>query len=132
MPIRKEDYERVTWMPCPDCWSEREYEAEMRAVKIINEQGDTQSFPDLDDPMPSPGYQVAAERIGQEEWSRTFWGCETCGGAGRTHKKPGDDCLGKSWHQWVVVEGGVTLGTGMVPKPETKRLYGYFGPGALS
>lgn len=115
MPIREENYERVTWMPCPDCWSEREYEAEMRAAHR-GEEGEWEMYPDLNDPMPSPGYTVQAERVGQQDWNRVFTGCKTCGGSGETHKKPGDDCLGKSWHQWVIVEGGVTLGNGMILK----------------
>jgi hypothetical protein len=116
MPIREEDYERVSWLPCPDCWSEKEYEQELKI----------EDFPNLDDPLPSPGYTVEAYKVEHNKWHRTFYGCTTCGGNGTCYKAPDDSIIGKSWYQWVVVEGGVILGTGMIPK----RIYGYFGPGS--
>lgn len=127
MPIIPEHYDRMDWLPCPDCWSEKEYELEQTVVLdsmgTIQKNTDGSLYidpdwePDLDDPQWGQGTTVDCERDAAGKIiARTFKGCTACGGEGECYKGPGDTIIGKSWHQWVIVEGQITEGTGKIPK----------------
>jgi len=117
MPIIPEHYERMDWLPCPECWEEDTYQSEMWVVDTHGILKDASGepvidpdWPNLDDPTFSEGVIVTQDTSG----GRTFQGCPNCGGTGECYKLPGDDCIGKSWNQWVLVEGDITEGTGKV------------------
>jgi len=122
MPIIPEHYIRMDWLPCPDCWDENEYLSEQWVITdpmgavLRNTDGsfyiDPNWEPDLDDPQWSEGVTVELDDVG----GRVFRGCKTCGGDGECYKGPDDTIIGKSWYQWVIVEGGITEGLGKIPK----------------
>jgi len=132
MPIIEEHYSEVDWLPCPDCWDEDDYESEQWTVTDsygsieLNADGtpwiDPDWVPDYRDPAYGQGYFVIATKLPNGEWDRCFYGCARCGGSGSCYKAPKDDYIGtgKSWNQWVIVEGGVTIGTGMIKKDDNK------------
>lgn len=113
------EYDEVDWLPCPTCFNVQDYSLEQ--LEWLDDYGidfTLELDPDLTDPYYSHGSTVDLEYDDNGEISqRHFHGCQTCGGSGDCVKVVGeDDVIGKSWWQWVVVEGGVTLGTGKVPK----------------
>ena len=138
MPIIDWHYERVGWLPCPDCWDEREYEAETHWVidsmgrKAMDENGEyllDPDFPDLDDPMWSKGHTVEVEynEVGVII-ARLFKGCPTCGGSGENqadHTTINDqgyvvyglhpDGTFKNWYDWAFGDT-VVDGSGKVHK----------------
>lgn len=52
MPIIEEHYKDVDWLPCPDCWSEKDYESEQWIITDsygsiqLNEDGTPYIDPD--------------------------------------------------------------------------------------
>ena len=124
MPIVPEHYQKMDWLPCPECWDEEEYISEQWVILdsygAIQLNDDDTPFidpdwaPDLDYPMHGDGVTVKLDVDG----GRTFRGCVQCGGLGKCYKPTGDSIFGKSWHQWVIVDGGITPGSGKIPKVE--------------